>query len=93
MKQEERDELKTLRSDNVRMMLAANSRGTGRGASVSGFKIHGGEMNRGDVMDWLVEQATIEAAQKAATLRWAMIGGVAGILAIIVTVVLALLKK
>lgn len=31
MKQEERAELETLGPDNVRMMLAANSRGTGRG--------------------------------------------------------------
>lgn len=40
-------------------------------------------MTRGDVMEWLVEQAPIEAAQKAATLRWAMIGGIAGILAVV----------
>jgi hypothetical protein len=38
-----------------------------------------------DIEDWLIEKARIEATQQAATLRWAMIAGWAGIISAILT--------
>ena len=50
---------------------------------IPGFRC--GDITRGDIEDWLIEKARIEATQQAATLRWAMIAGWAGIISAILT--------
>lgn len=56
--------------------------GAGKGASIRGFDC--GDIPRGNVEEWLAEQARREDGQQAQILRWAKIAGWAGIAAAIV---------
>jgi hypothetical protein len=78
---EQRAELEEHGPQSIRFKLMQH--GTGRGASIPGFRC--GDITRGDIEDWLIEKARIEATQQAATLRWAMIAGWAGIISAILT--------
>jgi hypothetical protein len=79
----QRTELEALGPDTVRFKLLHS--GASRGADVHGFRC--GTIQRGDVEDWLSKQAQFEAGQQAATLRWAMIAGWAGIIGVIIAAV------
>jgi hypothetical protein len=80
----EREELEKMGAANVRAKLV--SYGGGRRSTLDGF-LQCGDPIRGDVEDWLAEQAKIEAAvqQKMmfATLRWAQAAAVASIVGIL----------
>ena len=69
---------------NVRLKLA--SYGGGRASALSGA-YPGEEMTRGDVEDWLAEQAQAEAAMAQGTLRWAKIAGIMSIISVGLAVV------
>lgn len=56
--------------------------GAGKGASIRGFNC--GDIPRGDVEEWLAEQAHREDEQQVEILRWAKIAGWAGIAAAII---------
>lgn len=72
----QRKELERNGAANVRLKLS--SYGGGRASALSGA-YPGEVMTRGDVEDWLAEQAIEEAAMARSTLRWAKIAGWAGI--------------
>jgi hypothetical protein len=80
----ERDELEQMGAVNVRAKLG--SYGGGRRSTLDGF-LQSGDPTRGDVEDWLGEQAKIEAAEQrkmmVATLRWAQIAAAASIVGIL----------
>jgi hypothetical protein len=82
----QRAELKELGAPNVRSHLLLW--GAGRGASVGGFR-HG-NIDRGDINDWLAEQYRHEASRQWRTLFWAVIGGVAGMMSVGLTIWFAL---
>ena len=75
LSEEQRRELDRLTIENVRLKLAHSA--AERGAVVPG--LGEGTILRGDVEDWLAEMARLEAEQRAATLRWAKIAGLASI--------------
>jgi hypothetical protein len=58
---------------------------------VPGFRC--GSITRGDVEDWLSQQAQLEASQQRATLRWAVIAGCAGLASVILAGVSIWLAK
>ena len=70
---EQRAELEEYGAQNIRIKLT--SYGGGRPSVLNGFLRCCPYVTRGDVEDWLVEKSHVEAAQQAATLRWAVIGG------------------
>jgi hypothetical protein len=80
---EQRAELEEHGPQSIRFKLMQH--GAGRGASIPGFRCE--NITRGDIEDWLIGKTRIEAAQQAATLRWAMIAGWAGIASVILTAV------
>jgi hypothetical protein len=75
----QRDEIEEQGAQNVRFKLA--SYGGGRGAAIGGFRC--GDINRGEIEDWLAEQYQREAAQQRSTLRWAQIAAWAAIVSAI----------
>ena len=77
----QKDELEQQGPQNIRFKLA--SYGGGRGASIGGFRR--GDINRGEIEDWLSEKYQREAAQQCATLRWAQLATFAGIVSVIVS--------
>lgn len=80
---EQRTELDAHGPETVRFKLSGQ--GIGRGALVRGFKC--GDIERGDIEDWLIEKTAEEHRQRSGTLRWAQIAGVAGIVSTILTAV------
>jgi hypothetical protein len=80
--QKQREELEALGPENVRMKLIA-SRGQGLGASMIVFKAS--EPDRGDVEDWLAQKYGQEMRTQRWILIWAMVGGVAGVIGVLVT--------
>lgn len=72
----QRIELERNGAANVRLKLS--SYGGGQASALNGA-YPGEVMTRGDVEDWLAEQAIKEAALALSTLRWAKIAGWAGI--------------
>jgi hypothetical protein len=85
---QQRAELESLGPATIRAKL--NQPGTGRGASLFGFKtgVEGGQLVRGDVEDWLAEKYIEEAATQNSILRWAKIAAWAGIASVIATVLI-----
>jgi hypothetical protein len=83
LKTEQRAELDQLGPETVRFKLVHS--GAGRGASVEGFRC--GRLDRGDVEDWLADKAAEDGRQRAATLRWAVIAGIAGIVAAVLAAI------
>jgi hypothetical protein len=77
---EQRSELENLGIQNVRFKLAGSS--GGRPATLNQF-LPSGDVTKGDVEDWLLENGAAEVAQQRATLRWAMIAGWSGIVSVI----------
>ena len=65
----QRAELEEHGATSIRFKLTQY--GAGRGADISGFK--SGIITRGDIEDWLAEEAQREQVQQALTLRWAQI--------------------
>jgi hypothetical protein len=63
----QRAELEALGPENVQLKLMYA--GAARGADVPGFRC--GNITRGTIENWLVEQAAIEAHREQATLSWA----------------------
>jgi len=82
LSEEQRRELDRLTIENVRLKLAHSA--AERGAVAPG--LGDGTMLRGDVEDWLADMARLEAEQRAATLRWAKIAGLASIALLALTV-------
>ena len=80
---EQRAELEHHRAASILFRLTQH--GTGRDGAISGFKC--GDINRGDIEDWLAEKNAEEAVQQSATLRWARIAGWAGIVSVILTAI------
>jgi hypothetical protein len=80
---EQRKELEAHGAMSIRFKLMQH--GAGRGASMSGFKC--GDIIRGDIEDWLMEQSKTEAEQQSATLRWARIAGWAGIIGVVLAAI------
>jgi hypothetical protein len=80
----EREELEQIGAPGVRAKLAANS--AGRRSLLDGF-LQCSDPARGDVEDWLVEQAKIEAAEHLkiikATLRSAQVAAAVSIVAVV----------
>ncbi len=74
---EQRKELEALGPENVRTRLIP---GTGRGASVGGFKT--GDMDRGDVEDWLGEKHASKVQFDRVVLLAAIIAAVTGVLTV-----------
>jgi hypothetical protein len=79
----QRDELEEQGAQNVRFKLA--SYGGGRGAAIGGFRC--GDINRGEIEDWLAEKYQREAAQQRSTVRWAKIAAWAAIVSAILSAV------
>lgn len=65
--------------------------GVGRGAVVRGFE-NPPEIPRDFVEDWVAAEEQRAARQRHRTLVWAIVGGVAGIVSIIASIVIAILK-
>lgn len=85
----QRIELERNGAANVRLKLS--SYGGGRASALTGA-YPGEVMTRGDVEDWLAQQAIEEAEMARSTLRWAKIAGwsaIAGALLGLVGVVIA----
>jgi|SRR6266404_2926276 hypothetical protein len=82
LSREQRAELESRGADNVRQKLFES--GSGRGAVVRGFKC--GEIERGEVEDWLAEKYREEAAVQRSTLRWAQIAGWAGLAGVVASI-------
>jgi hypothetical protein len=80
---EQRKELEAHGAMNIRFKLLQH--GAGSGGSISGFKC--GDITRGDIEDWLMEQSKIEAEQQSETLRWARIAGWAGIIGVVLAAI------
>jgi hypothetical protein len=80
---EQRAELEHLGAPYIRLKLTQY--GSGRGASISGFKC--GDITRGDIEDWLAEKSAEETAQQSAILRWARIAGWAAIASVILAAI------
>jgi len=78
----QRRELDRLTIENVRLKLVYSP--AERGAVVPG--LGDGMLLRCDVEDWLADMARLEAKERAATLRWARIAGLAGIVLVALTV-------
>ena len=78
--QEQRQELETMGATNVRFRLSQF--GGGRASAIPGFKC--GDMTRGDIEDWLAEKYVEEVRMQRWTLVWAMVGGVAGTLGVLI---------
>lgn len=78
---EQRAELEALGPATVRTKFFHS--GAGRGAAVAGFAC--GNLNRGDVEDWLSEKHAEETKLQNSTLQWAKIAGWAGIVSVIAT--------
>jgi hypothetical protein len=80
----EREELEQIGAAAVRAKLAANS--AGRRSLLDGF-LQCSDPTRGDVEDWLAEQAKIEATEQRkmmqAMVRWARIAAAASIFAVV----------
>ena len=80
----EREELEQIGAAAVRAKLAANS--AGRRSLLDGF-LQCSDPGRGDVEDWLAEQAKIEAAEQRrmmqAMLRWAKIAAATSIFGVV----------
>jgi hypothetical protein len=83
-----RAELERRGLENVRLKLMAA--GVGRGANVRGFESPS-EIPRDFVEDWVAAEEKKIADERRWTLRWAFIGGVAGVVAAL-TGLYALLK-
>jgi hypothetical protein len=86
----DRAELAQLGASNIRAKLP--SYGGSRNSALTDFLRSSRLLTRGDVEDWLAEQATSEAAQQRATLNWARIAGWSAVGALIfaaVSVILA----
>jgi len=73
-----RAELERRGLENVKLKLSAA--GVGRGANVRGFE-HPSEIPRDFVEDWVATEEKKMARERRWTLRWAFIGGVAGVVA------------
>lgn len=84
----QRAELEELGPSNVR---AHESRfGGGRNTPIPDFKC--GEMVRSDILDWLADKERHAERRQARTLFWAIVGGVAGVIGVLVSVVLTSIK-
>jgi hypothetical protein len=79
----QRDELEQQGAQNIRFKLA--SYGGGRLAAIGSFRC--GDINRGEIEDWLAEKYQREAAQQRSTLRWARIAAWAAIVSAIFSTV------
>ena len=84
LRPDQRAELEALGPDNVRIRLIGA--GTNIGACVGGFKT--GDMDRGDVEDWLAEKYAGQVRVESWTLWAAVVGAVAGTIGVLI----ALLK-
>jgi hypothetical protein len=84
----QRKELERNGVANVRLKLS--SFGGGRRSELTGA-YEGEPMTRGDVEDWLAEQAEAEQKTISSTLFWARVAGVTGIISLIIALV-ALVK-
>jgi hypothetical protein len=79
----QKDELEQQGPQNIRFKLA--SYGGGRGAAIGGFRC--GDINRGEIEDWLAEKYKREAAQQRSAVRWARIAAWAAIASAILSAV------
>jgi hypothetical protein len=77
---EQRVELKQLGLQNARFKIGGSP--GGRDAVLNRF-LKSGDVVKGDVEDWLVENSSAETAQQRATLLWARIAGWAGIIGVV----------
>ena len=75
----QRAELEKLGLQNVRFKLAGSP--GGRPATLNQF-LPSGDVTKGDVEDWLLENGAAETAQQSAILFWAKVGGAAGIIGV-----------
>ena len=73
-----RAELERRGLENVKLKLLAA--GVGRGALVRGFE-HPPEIPRDFIEDWVAQQERKMARERRATLHWAIVGGLAAIVA------------
>jgi hypothetical protein len=79
---DQRAELESMGAPNVPMHLM--QWGGGCGADIGGFKC--GNINRGDIVDWLAEQNRAEESRQSWILFWAIVGGCAGIASVVTTI-------
>jgi hypothetical protein len=85
----DRAELKRFGTENVRTKLQSWS--GSRSSALTDFLGSSVNVTRGDVEDWLAEQAVAEAAQQRETLNWAKIAGKTAIGAVILAAISVIL--
>jgi hypothetical protein len=78
-----RAQLKRLGLENVKLKLMAA--GVGRGANVRGFE-NPSEIPRDFVEDWVAAEERKAIKERRWTLLWAIVGGVAGIIGVLVAI-------
>src|SRR5215813_14936808 len=76
LSEEQRREFDRLTIENVRLKLAHSA---AEREAVVMLGLGDGTVLRADVENWLAKMARLEAEQRAATLRWAKIAGLASI--------------
>lgn len=79
----QRDELVAMGPPNVRLHLAQWP-GRGPGAAIGGFKC--GDINRGDILDWLAIKDRADKRLQYWILFWAIVAALAGIAGVAVAV-------
>jgi hypothetical protein len=80
LRPDQRAELETLGAPTVRLKLIQPGVGGGRGACVSGFT--SGDMDRGDIEDWLAEKYAGQVRVERWVLWAAIIAAVTGVLTV-----------